>query len=123
MVASCSHPNNFTAPDAHRLLSGPCCVYGVGEAGNWRWLKKRGRSLKKMTKRAQTMTISSENDGVMEIRSQQDITSKWEFYTPQQQAHILVEFRKKFPNDSYCKTTLYEFLSKKLSTEENKNNK
>lgn len=69
------------------------------------------------------MSISSENDRVMEIGSQQDITSKWEFYTPQQQANILVEFRKKFPNDYYCKTTLFEFLSKKLSMEENKDKK
>ncbi len=76
--------------------------------------------MKKTTGLAHTMTISSEKDSVIEIRSQQDVMSRWEFYTPLQQANILMEFRKKFPNDYYCKTTLYEFLSKKLRSEENK---
>lgn len=57
----------------------------------------------------------------MKIGSQKDITIKWELYTPQQQDDILAEFRKKHPDDYYCKTTLFEFLNKKLGMEETTN--
>ncbi len=58
----------------------------------------------------------------MEKRPQKDISTKWELYTPQQQDSILAEFRKKLPDDYYCKTTLFGFLDKKLSLEEHRNN-
>lgn len=70
---------------------------------------------------AHKMTITSEKDIAMEIRSQKDISTKWDLYTPQQQTDILAEFRKKFPNDYYCKTTLFEFLNKKLRIDEDNN--
>lgn len=57
----------------------------------------------------------------MEIGSQKDLSIKWALYTPQQQKDILAEFRKKLPDDYYCKTTLFKFLSKKLSMEEHRN--
>lgn len=57
----------------------------------------------------------------MERGSQKDISIKWELYTPEQQDDILVEFRKKLPDDYYCKATLFEFLNKKISTEEHTN--
>ncbi len=50
----------------------------------------------------------------MEKKSQTDILTKWNLYTPQQQEVILAEFRKKRPDDYYCKTTLFEFLREKL---------
>ena len=40
----------------------------------------------------------------------------------QQQVEILTEFRRKFPDDYYCKTALFKFLNKKLSMEEQRNN-
>ncbi len=57
----------------------------------------------------------------MKIMPHKDIATKWELYTPQQQADILSEFRKKFPEDYYCKTTLFEFLNQKLSMEGHSN--
>lgn len=59
----------------------------------------------------------------MKKRPLKDISTKWELYTMQQQAEILTEFRKKLPDDYYCKTTLFEFLNKKLSKEEQRNNR
>lgn len=50
----------------------------------------------------------------MKKNSQTDILTKWNLYTPQQQETILAEFRKKLPDDYYCKTTLFEFLRAKL---------
>ncbi len=43
-----------------------------------------------------------------------DISSIWDVYSHQQQEVILSEFRKKFPNNYYCKTTLLEFLLEKF---------
>jgi hypothetical protein len=64
------------------------------------------------------MATSTEKDTDMKIRSQKDISTKWDLYTHQQQADILAEFRKKLPDDYYCKTTLFEFLRKKITMEE-----
>ena len=57
----------------------------------------------------------------MKIMLHKDIATKWELYTPQQQADILAEFRKKLPDDYYCKTTLFEFLNQRLSMEGHRN--
>lgn len=56
----------------------------------------------------------------MKLKQQNDILAKWEIYTPQQKEIILSEFRKKLPEDYYCKTTLLEFLTKKANMEDNK---
>ena len=53
----------------------------------------------------------------MKKRPRKDISTRWELYSQQQQADILSEFRKKLPNDYYCKATLFEFLNKKLGME------
>ena len=63
------------------------------------------------------MTTPTEKDTAMEMRKQKDTSAKWDLYTPQQQDDILAEFRRKHPNSYYCKTTLFEYLSKKLSME------
>jgi hypothetical protein len=70
---------------------------------------------------AHKTTITTKKNTAMEIRSQKDISTKWNLYTPQQQADILAEFRRKFPNDYYCRTTLFEFLNKKLRMDEDNN--
>ena len=57
----------------------------------------------------------------MKKRPRQDISTRWELYSEQQQADILSEFRKKLPDDYYCKATLFEFLNKKLSLERYRN--
>jgi hypothetical protein len=53
----------------------------------------------------------------MKLKPQTDIFIKWELYTPQQKEAILAEFRKKLPDDYYCKTTFAEFLKEKLEAE------
>ncbi len=53
----------------------------------------------------------------MKLKPQTDIFIKWELYTPQQKEAILAEFRKKLPDDYYCKTTFAEFLKEKLGAE------
>jgi len=63
------------------------------------------------------MVTPTEKDTDMETREQKNFSIKWELYTPQQQAVILAEFRQKHPENYYCKTALFEFLSKKLSME------
>ncbi len=50
----------------------------------------------------------------MKLTSQKDILTKWELYTPQQKEVILAEFRKKLPDNYYCKTTFFEYLKEKL---------
>jgi hypothetical protein len=50
----------------------------------------------------------------MKLKSQEDILTKWELYTPQQKEVILAEFRKKLPDDYYCKITFFEYLKEKL---------
>ncbi len=57
----------------------------------------------------------------MKKRQQKDISTRWELYSQQQQADILSEFRKRLPDDYYCKATLFEFLNKKLSLERYRN--
>jgi len=54
----------------------------------------------------------------MKQKSQKEILIKWELYTPQQKEVILAEFRKKLPDDYYCKTTLCIFLREKLMIRE-----
>lgn len=58
----------------------------------------------------------------MNLKTNPDLLLKWDLYTPQQQEMILAEFRKKLPNDYYCKTTLIEFLHEKLREENKKKN-
>lgn len=70
-----------------------------------------------MSEPVHKMTTPTEKDTAMEMRKQKDASAKWELYTPQQQDDILAEFRQKHPNSYYCKTTLFEYLSKKLSME------
>ncbi|MFH0782318.1 MAG: hypothetical protein V2B20_10270 [Pseudomonadota bacterium] len=53
----------------------------------------------------------------MKIKPQTDNWDKWELYTQQQKEAILLEFRKKLPDDYYCKTTFFEFLNEKLREE------
>lgn len=53
----------------------------------------------------------------MKKRQQKDISTRWELYSQQQQTDILSEFRRRLPDDYYCKATLFEFLNKKLSME------
>jgi hypothetical protein len=53
----------------------------------------------------------------MKKRQQKEISTRWELYSQQQKADILSEFRKRLPDDYYCKDTLFEFLKKKLSLE------
>lgn len=50
----------------------------------------------------------------MEPKLPLDISLKWELYTPQQQEALLAEFRRKFPDDYYSRTRLFEFLLEKL---------
>jgi hypothetical protein len=50
----------------------------------------------------------------MKLKPPTDIFIKWELYTPQQKEAILAEFRKKLPDDYYCKTTFGKFLKEKL---------
>lgn len=57
----------------------------------------------------------------MKKRAQKDISTRWELYSQKQQADILSEFRKRLPDDYYCKATLFEFLNKKLSLEGHRN--
>ncbi len=52
----------------------------------------------------------------MKIKPQPELLLKWSLYTPQQQEIILAEFRKKLPNDYFCKATFFEFLKKKIET-------
>ncbi len=47
-------------------------------------------------------------------KSQKEILTKWELYTPQQKEVILAEFRKKLPDDYYCKNTFFDYLKEKL---------
>lgn len=54
----------------------------------------------------------------MKLKSQTEILSKWNLYTQQQKEVILDEFRKKFPNDYYCKNTLFEFLKERIAIKE-----
>lgn len=49
----------------------------------------------------------------MKQKSQAEILLKWDIYTPYQKEIILAEFRKRFPHDYYCKTTLFKFLIEK----------
>lgn len=67
------------------------------------------------------MRTSTRTGTHMETRSQKALSIKWELYTPQQQDEILAEFRKKLPDDYYCKATLFDFLRKKISMEEHRN--
>lgn len=53
----------------------------------------------------------------MKKRSQKEISARWELYSQQQQADILSEFRRRFPEDYYCKAALFEFLNNKRSME------
>ena len=53
----------------------------------------------------------------MDPKPPSDISANWEIYTHQQQQTLLAEFRKKFPNDYYSKTALFEFLKEKLRME------
>lgn len=57
----------------------------------------------------------------MKKRPRKDISTRWELYSQQQQDDILSEFRKRLPDDYYCKATLFEFLNKKLSLERYRN--
>lgn len=50
----------------------------------------------------------------MKLKSHTEILNKWDLYTPQQKEIILAEFRKRLPDDYYCKTTLFEFLKEKI---------
>ena len=50
-----------------------------------------------------------------------DISSIWDVYSHQQQEVILSEFRKKFPDNYYCKATLLEFLLGKLDVDRENN--
>lgn len=54
----------------------------------------------------------------MKKSQQKDISTRWELYSQQQKADILSEFRKRLPDDYYCKATLFEFLNKKLNLDE-----
>jgi hypothetical protein len=54
----------------------------------------------------------------MKQKSKTEILIKWNLYTPQQKEVILAEFRKKFPDDYYCKTTLCNFLREKIMIRE-----
>jgi hypothetical protein len=55
---------------------------------------------------------------VLKMRQQEEISTRWDLYSQQQKSDILSEFRKRLPDDYYCKATLFEFLNKKLSLEE-----
>jgi len=70
-----------------------------------------------MSELVHKMVTLTEKDTGMETREQKNFSIKWELYTPQQQDVILAEFRQKQPDNYYCKTALFEFLSKKLSME------
>ena len=70
-----------------------------------------------MSELVHKMATPTEKDTGMETREQKNISIKWELYSPQQQDVILAEFRQKQPDNYYCKTALFEFLSKKLSME------
>lgn len=50
----------------------------------------------------------------MKFEAQTDILNKWDLYTQSQKEAILSEFRKKHPDDYYCKETFFEFLGEKL---------
>jgi hypothetical protein len=50
----------------------------------------------------------------MKLKPPPDTFTKWELYTPQQKEAILAEFRKKLPDDYFCKTTFSKFLKEKL---------
>lgn len=50
----------------------------------------------------------------MKQKTQRQTLIKWDLYTPQQKEIILAKFRKRLPNDYYCKTTLFKFLQEKV---------
>lgn len=43
-----------------------------------------------------------------------EMMRKWALYTARQKEVILAEFRRRFPDDYYCKTTFFRFLHEKL---------
>lgn len=47
-----------------------------------------------------------------------EVMKKWALYTARQKEVILNEFRRRLPDDYYCKTTFYRFLQEKLTESE-----
>lgn len=43
-----------------------------------------------------------------------EVMRKWALYTAGQKEAILNEFRRRLPDDYYCKTTFFRFLLEKL---------
>lgn len=44
-----------------------------------------------------------------------EVMRKWALYTVQQKEAILSEFRRRLPDDYYCKATFFQFLQEKMA--------
>lgn len=67
--------------------------------------RNEGERAAKATSRKGKMKLAQHNGEVM---------TKWALYTARQKEVILNEFRRRLPNDYYCKTTFFRFLQEKL---------